>query len=210
MAVAYKAKGFFSNGPTVAGCSMAGSKITVTFNKTMMAEGGADAITIQPYYTPPPSPTPSLTGKPSGVLKVGSKMEVLINATEFCMQTGAPSKAVTSTGHGGGSPACRDDGTGKFINVTGFGDSNWVTVDIVAGTAPNEVVVDLSRTNGVAYAIRYGWTGDCCDAIPKTSDPCPIRSCPIMGSVSQLPANPFVAHIVGGKCKCVAPQTCDE
>jgi len=219
MAVAYKAKGFFSNGPTVAGCSMAGNKITVTFNKTMMAEGGgADAITIQPYYKPPAAA--SFDGKPGPpvVLKTGSKMEVLINATEFCMQTGAPSapatrtlqQPLTSGGHGGGGIACRDDGTGKFINVTGFGDANWVTVDIIAGSAPNEVVVDLSRTNGVAYAIRYGWTGDCCDAIPKTSEPCPIRSCPIMGSVSNLPANPFVAHIVGGKCKCVAPQECDE
>lgn len=54
---------------------------------------------------------------------------------------------------------------------------NWVTVDIAAGSNPNEVVVDLSRTKGVAYGIRYGWTGDCCDAIPKTSDPCPIASC---------------------------------
>lgn len=31
-----------------------------------------------------------------------------------------------------------------------------------------------------------------------------------MGSASNLPANPFVAHIVGGKCKCLAPQTCNE
>eukprot|EP00729_Bicosta_minor_P010417 gene10417-25194_t len=210
MAVAYKAKGFFSNGPTVAGCSMNGGKITVFFNKTMMAEGGADAITIQPYYKPPPSSPPislssSAAGlhgkpKPSTILKTGSKMEVLINATEFCMQTSG----------GKGGSACRDDGTGKFINETGFGDMNWVTVDIAAGSNPNEVVVDLSRTKGVAYGIRYGWTGDCCDAIPKTSDPCPIASCPIMGSTSNLPANPFVAHIVGGKCKCLAPQTCNE
>ena len=30
----------------------------------------------------------------------------------------------------------------------------WVTVDIVAGSSPNEVVVDLTRANGKAYAIR--------------------------------------------------------
>lgn len=67
MAVAYKAKGFFSNGPTVAGCSMNGGKITVFFNKTMMAEGGADAITIQPYYKPPPSSPPiSLSSSAAG------------------------------------------------------------------------------------------------------------------------------------------------
>jgi hypothetical protein len=31
----------------------------------------------------------------------------------------------------------------------------WVTVDITAGANPDEVVVDLSRTNGTAFAIRY-------------------------------------------------------
>jgi hypothetical protein len=31
-----------------------------------------------------------------------------------------------------------------------------------------------------------------------------------MGS-SGLPANPFIAQIAaGGKCKCIAPQVCDE
>ena len=57
-------------------------------------------------------------------------------------------------------------------------------------------------------------TGSCCYNDPATSGPCPQASCPVMGHYTDgnvtLPANPFVAHIVGGKCKCVAPQTCDE
>eukprot|EP00662_Eupelagonemidae_sp_cell21_P042891 gene42891-22727_t len=38
-----KPKGY-SNGPTIAGCSMAGSKVTVRFNKTLLAQGGADKV----------------------------------------------------------------------------------------------------------------------------------------------------------------------
>ena len=34
-----------------------------------------------------------------------------------------------------------------------------------------------------------------------------VANCPIMSS-SELPANPFMAKIVGGKCDCVAPQVC--
>ena len=47
--VAYKKKGW-SNGPTIAGCSVAAGKVTIRFNATLMAEGGADAISLQPYY----------------------------------------------------------------------------------------------------------------------------------------------------------------
>ena len=32
-----------------------------------------------------------------------------------------------------------------------------------------------------------------------------------MGSLSRLPANPFIARVtVEGKCECVPPQVCDE
>lgn len=104
---------------------------------------------------------------------------------------------------------CRDDGTGKNFSYA-VNESAWITVDIATGSAPNELVLDLSRTGGVAYAIRYAWTGDCCSEDPPTSDPCPLASCPVMGTQSNLPANPFVARIEDGKCKCVAPQVCDE
>ena len=40
------------------------------------------------------------------------------------------------------------------------------------------------------------------------SEPCAIERCQLMGS-HGLPANPFVAKIVGGKCKCLSPQMCD-
>ena len=37
--------------------------------------------------------------------------------------------------------------------------------------------------------------------------PCGPASCPIMAS-GGLPANPFLAKIVDGKCECIAPQVC--
>eukprot|EP00041_Stephanoeca_diplocostata_P041816 m.9016 g.9016 ORF g.9016 m.9016 type:complete len:214 (+) comp6809_c0_seq1:45-686(+) len=160
-------------------CSIIG-KITLSFNKTLLTEGGTmDKIIVQPY----------------NVASGASKMFVLTNGSDFCMQ---------SNGRGGG---CRDDGTGRQFPVL---QNSWVAVDIAEGTNPNEIVVDLSKTNGTAYAIAYAWTGDCCSENPPTSGSCPLASCPLMGSVSNLPPNPFVAHIVNNKCKCVAPQVCDE
>lgn len=192
-AMVYSLGGSYASGPTLSGCRAddaaggGGSKLTLTFNRTLL---GADAIAVQPYY----DGTAVVDGRAYTAL--GSKMEVLLNASLFCMQLG-----------GGG---CLDDGTGRAFNGSIDESKLWVTVDIAPGSAPNEVVVDLSRTNGTAFAIRYADNGDCCSNNPPSAKPCPPASCPIMGSASGLPANPFVAHIVGGKCKCVAPQTCDE
>ena len=88
--------------------------------------------------------------------------------------------------------------------------TEWVAVDITPGSDTASVVADLSKVNGTVYAIRYAWDGNCCSADLPTSGPCPIASCPIYGAESELPANPFVAHIVSGKCACIAPQVCDQ
>jgi hypothetical protein len=85
---------------------------------------------------------------------------------------------------------------------------------VVPGATPGTVEVDLAKAGGAPiFGLRYAWHGTCCDANPPTYEPCPLESCPMMahydGNVT-LPANPFIAHIVGGKCKCLAPQTCDE
>jgi len=68
LVVAYSMHGH-SNGPTLSGCSKAGNSITLIFNKTLMAEGGADKLVVQPY------------NKDTGA----SKLHVLINASRFCM-----------------------------------------------------------------------------------------------------------------------------
>jgi hypothetical protein len=38
--------------------------------------------------------------------------------------------------------------------------------------------------------------------------PCVPGNCPLYSSESELPANPFFATIVDGKCTCSAPQEC--
>ena len=154
--VAYNKPGH-ANGPTISGCVLAGSKLTVTFNKTMLS---GEAITINPYYKG------DATVKGKAYPGLGSKMEVLTNASTFCMQLGG-------TGPGG----CRDDGTGKPVPAVALGaeasghppkaPSYWVAVDIAVGAA-GEVVLDLAKAGGVANAVRYAWTGDCCSENPPT------------------------------------------
>ena len=193
-AVAAYGKPGHITGPTLSGCAVEDNKITLRFNKTLLAGRGAaaDAIKIQPYY----DGSAVVGGKAYN--EVGSKMQVLLNASLFCMQLG-----------GRGGQPCRDDGTGVGFNTSFDDNTVWKTVNIVSGANPNEVVVDLARTNGTAFAIRYGWTGDCCSENPPSSEPCSPASCPIVGTTSALPANPFIAKIVNGKCQCVVPQKCD-
>jgi hypothetical protein len=179
---------------------MSGSRITITFNQTMLSEGGSqESVRIQPYYQG------NVTVKGKLYADVGSKMEVLTNQSGFCLQQGKGPLGCGNTGSAAALDA-RSDAGGHPPKLPNY----WKFVDIAPGNEPNEIVVDLARANGTAFAIRYGWTGDCCSEHPPTSAPCPIGSCPLMGASSNLPANPFVANIVGGKCKCVWPQICNE
>ena len=87
----------------------------------------------------------------------------------------------------------------------------WFQVDIVSATA-DSVTVDLSALNGSSpVAIRYSWgIFDCCntgDPMLYVDKPCDTL-CPITAAPSQLPANPFMAKLIDGKCVCVAPQEC--
>ena len=38
---------------------------------------------------------------------------------------------------------------------------------------------------------------------------CQPAACPILSATTNLPMNRFFVTITEGKCKCVAPQTCD-
>eukprot|EP00434_Breviolum_minutum_P007446 symbB.v1.2.006568.t1/scaffold392.1/size213825/4 len=128
-----------------------------------------------------------------------SRMEVLTNKSLFCLQTS-----------GREDTECIDDGTGHASGSGPFEDSKtWVSVD-VQQESPTSLTVDLSKTQGVAFGLRYAWKGDCCDERPPSGAACPIASCPLMAKSSNLPANPFLAKIVNGKCQCVAPQQCEE
>jgi hypothetical protein len=94
------------------------------------------------------------------------------------------------------------------------GSSVWVQVDVKAST-DTSVTVDLSKLppGATAIAIRYAWGNDdsdsCCIPAGPT-EPCVPASCPLWDPKSTLPANPFIAKIDSGKCKCIPPQVCDE
>ena len=171
-------------GPTISGCRVSGGSVTVTFNASLL---GSETVQVQSY--PPAYNNIS-----------SSAMAVLVNPRGFCFQ---------SVGSKHGAPQCIDDGSGSApVNQT---DSGWVFVDIAEGSS-NSITVDLARVNGNAiYGIRYAMEdATCCQHYAPTSGPCPVESCPIMGRTTRLPANPFMAHIVDGKCVCIPPQVCDE
>ena len=100
--------------------------------------------------------------------------------------------------------------------------SMWVATPLLPGSAPHKLKADLRgllKEGQSVLAIRYGWPisqsgGDtCCPSrvVSQGTTPCVPGSCPIITANTALPANPFYADITkGGKCKCMAPQQCDE
>jgi len=115
---------------------------------------------------------------------------------------------------------------GAVVPGNEYGVEGWVAVMPKAGAAANEVVVDLAPLRGalptaIRYAVGGGGNGDflagsdagrfCCGPLLDASrEPCPPASCPIHATGRlALPALPFTAEIVGGKCRCLPPQVCD-
>lgn len=98
----------------------------------------------------------------------------------------------------------------------GYEDA-WVSLNL-SRASPTQLSVDLSPLRGKrVVAVRYAWEAPiglerlCCDEHdPQVglSRPCEAARCPIMSS-GGLPANPFLARLVNGRCKCVPPQNCD-
>ena len=190
----YGGKGALT-GPTISGCSLSDTKLTVTFNASLLS---GDKVLLQKY------------GKGQsnkyGVVG-GSYLDVQTNADNFCME---------ATKDPEGNKLCPTwaGGTGTPINTsTTQLDGGWTTgLDITLGADGASIEVDLSSLNGTApTAVRYAWSiVNCCDMNDPdlyVTKPCGPGSCPIMSS-SNLPANPFLAKIVGGKCQCIAPQVC--
>jgi hypothetical protein len=187
-------------GPTLAGCTASGSTLTINFNTTLLR---GERLALQ-----------------SIINAGGSQLFVQTNATLFCME----SQCVTNASSGGCVTPPPHQATPYVCPVYAGGDgvtqlpgkefgSGWVQLNFTAAPSGTAILVDLSPLNGtVPTAVQYAWgLPSCCD---NRHDPdlyvthgC-IANCPIMSS-SGLPANPFQARIVAGKCQCVAPQVCD-
>mmetsp|Transcript_115012 Transcript_115012/g.326241 ORF Transcript_115012/g.326241 Transcript_115012/m.326241 type:complete len:119 (+) Transcript_115012:1-357(+) len=97
----------------------------------------------------------------------------------------------------------------------------WRPAALRAASA-SSVVVDTSGLGGLQpLAVRLAWPlfdqpherGDtCCPGSDVQSGraPCVPGNCPLYSSGTELPANPFFASIVGGRCRCSLPQVCAD
>lgn len=202
---AYGGTGAFT-GPTLAGCTVAGATLTVRFNATLLR---GDTLALQ--RAPPLTPDGG-----------GSQLYVQTNASLFCVEPACVVNATTGgcahvDPHNPRSPVAYvcptwAGGDGTTVLPAGVLDSGWTMLNFTA--APGDataVVVDLAPLGGAApTAVRYAWgVLDCCDHTDAglyVTHGC-VAACPLMSS-SGLPANPFLARVVGGACECVAPQVC--
>ena len=100
-------------------------------------------------------------------------------------------------------------------------EQHWRPLDL-SPASPYAVEADLAPLGDAPiYAVRYAWgvktaasseplcCGDPAEE-PRLGRTLPCREglCPIVAS-GGLPANPFIARIVDGRCKCIPPQVCD-
>jgi hypothetical protein len=205
----YGGSGAFT-GPTLSGCSVSSGSLAVQFNTSLLA---GDTLALQPIL-----PAVPVKGGVDG----GSQLWVQTNASLFCLEPTCVLNATTGQCAHENPAQPRSPileycptwagGDGVTVYPTGTLDSGWVLLNFTAAPSGTAITVDLSPLHGAApTAVRYAWGGvTCCDDTDPTlyvTHGC-IAGCPIMSS-SGLPANPFAAKIVGGRCECVAPQVCD-
>lgn len=186
-----------ATGPTIAGCSVSGNDLTVTFNSTLLR---GDTVVIQTYNM-------SLNM---------SYLEVQTDPGLFCLETvqADPSCQSNRTYHcprecpswAGASSATNQTAMQSWNDAQG-----WQALNISTASSTS-ITADLSPLGStVPTAVRYAWgTNECCDKTDPmmyVTKSCGPAACPLMGS-SGFPANPFIARIVNGTCECVAPQTC--
>jgi hypothetical protein len=102
------------------------------------------------------------------------------------------------------------------VCVNGTRKAGWNVVSTHAelgGKHPKNAPPPLITPAEVIAAItgiRYAWGATaCCPGQDRGLLPCQPNSCPIRGYNSTLPAAPFMAKVVNGKCSCTPPQKCD-
>ena len=232
IATVYNVSGAYT-GPTIAGCDVSGAKLTVKMDPTLLAGG---SVTIQANYNRSQSPFQVLTNASlfctEAMVRCSKFIENGTRPLPPCKNDPAnpqwnPSEVYCPPGDSETTAFAAhkaDVKAGLAVPhvrysemVQGHGPPNpyetaWKNIPVDMGADKASVEVDLAGVDGTVAGIRYAWGtgGQCCmgDANGITI-PCPIETCPIMSAPSNLPANPFMAKVVGGKCKCIPPQKCD-
>ena len=211
-----------ATGPVLAGCSVdsAAGTLTLRFNASLLK---GERVVAQ---KPAGAAAMSLSLENTGLYLLANSTGIPVSDAEHGFN---PCNYATNAG------CAQNTYLGPYSNGNEYGVAPWVAVLPSTGTAANEIVVDLTPLNGVApSAVRYaagaasgvpapggGAPGTgfrnqriCCGPHVDTShEPCPPEACPLKATNSagglSLPALPFRANIVGGRCVCIAPQVCD-
>ena len=87
---------------------------------------------------------------------------------------------------------------------------NWNATTSTHTDGFDEVVLDLGGADIASNitAVRYAWgENPCCPGLDRSVLPCPPNSCPIQTWNSTMPAVPFWATIVDGKCSWVSTKS---
>ena len=189
-----------TTGPVISGCSVAGSSLVLSFDADRL-KGNAVVVSKPPVARP---------------------MDLALeNTATYVLVNQSLDMAWLEANHHNNEGYDGPYAGGKEMNVRG-----WVAVMPSAGPAANQVTLDLTPLGGLTpTAVRYGvGAGGWGSLVPNFSgcgrlccgpyvdcrnEPCPPNSCPIKAGPGELPAVPFVAQILAGKCKCVPPQVCD-
>ena len=85
----------------------------------------------------------------------------------------------------------------------------WNTTDSTHMDGFDEVMLNIAGNIGPNItAVRYAWgENPCCPGMNRNTLPCPPNSCPIQTFNSTMPAVPFWATIVDGKCSWISTKS---
>jgi hypothetical protein len=169
-------------GPTIAGCALdaTAGTITVAYDSALLR---GEPVLVQPF---------DADKRNWGVRDSAGFM--------VCYSSAA-----------GGADCLASDESAAHLDL-------WLPAAAAAGADGASAVLTLlppPPAGGGVAALRYGWPlsneGDtCCPKynVTKGLEVCVPANCPVKGSRSFLPGNPFYANITGGKCACLHPQVC--
>jgi len=204
-------------GPVLKSCAVKGSTFTLSFDQALLKE---DTIMVLPSTTNAISMDRAMGGRGGAnwdpdmlqilaALGPESPMEIQINgdATGKNMTSGLwlpvklRSKCMPQgTDIQGGQPApAQCKACCSWNSTTSSKLPGWDTVsfDVPSSAVP------INNITG----IRYAWgENPCCPSVNRFVMPCPPNSCPIQTYNSTMPAVPFWATIVAGKCDWISTQ----
>lgn len=206
-----------AQGPVFSGCAITSTQLLLKFDAARLLK---QSVTFSPSA--------------SAALENTALYVLVQNASANGTATNALDPAAIAANRNGWAGY-----TGPFAAGNEMGVTGWRAVVGRAGPSPNTLLIDLSQLDGGQHGNGSGWdSGDgrgaappvitairyaagatfnhsriCCGPhVDVTREPCAPESCPIKATgLNTLPASPFFAQVLStGKCKCFAPQTCDE